>query len=53
MSQEKKFSASDVIANGARTAQFIKGATKTGKTVAAAAKGASAGGVYGAAAVYV
>ncbi len=50
MSQEKKISASDVIANGARTAQFIKGATKTGKTVAAAAKGASAGGVYGAAA---
>lgn len=50
MSQENRISATDVLANGARTAQFIKGAAKTGKTVSAAAKGATAGGVYGAAA---
>lgn len=50
MSNDKRITASDVIANGAKTAQLIKGATKLGKNVAAAAKGASAGGVYGAAA---
>lgn len=45
-----RVSATDVIANSARTAQFIKGAAKTGKNIAAASKGASVGGVYGAAA---
>ncbi|MBR0278238.1 MAG: M23 family metallopeptidase [Clostridia bacterium] len=36
------------LTNAAQTAQAVRGAVKTGKTVAAAAKGAAAGGPYGA-----
>lgn len=38
----------DKLSNAAQTAQAIKGAVKTGKTISAAAKGAAAGGPYGA-----
>ena len=40
--------ASDVIAQGASAAQTVRSAVKTGKAIAGAAKGAAAGGPYGA-----
>lgn len=45
---ENKRSGSDIIARSAQTAHQVKGAIKTGKAIAGAAKGAAAGGPYGA-----
>lgn len=45
--------ASDVIIRGAEAANRIRGAVKTGKAVAGIAKGAAAGGAYGAIAAAV
>lgn len=41
------------LQKGAQAAQMVRGAVKTGKAIAAAAKGAAAGGPYGAAAGFV
>lgn len=48
MGEEKNSSASDALDNGIYNAQIILGAVKTGKSVAGTAKGAAAGGPYGA-----
>ena len=45
---ENKRSGSDILARGAQTAHQVKGAIKTGKAIAGAAKGAAVGGPYGA-----
>lgn len=41
------------LQKGAQTAQAVRGAVKTGKAIAAAAKGAATGGVWGAAAGFL
>lgn len=48
MADENKNGASDVLEKGASAAHTIHGAVKTGKAIAGAAKGAAAGGPYGA-----
>lgn len=45
---EEKSSNSNAVAKGAQAANAVRGAVKTGKAIAAAAKGAAAGGPYGA-----
>ena len=44
--------ASEPLQKGAQAANAVRGAVKTGKAIAAAAKGASAGGLYGAIAAF-
>lgn len=44
---------SEPLQKGAQAAQMVRGAVKTGKALAGAAKGAAAGGPYGAAAGFV
>lgn len=48
MAKENHSSASDMLAKSAHAAERIKGAVKAGKAIAGAAKGAAAGGPYGA-----
>lgn len=48
MAEENKSSAAESLETGANAAQTIRGAIKTGKAVAGFAKGAAAGGPYGA-----
>lgn len=48
MNTQEKNSASEVLEKSAKAAQTIKSAGKTGKAIAGAAKGAAAGGPYGA-----
>ena len=48
MADEQKSGASEVLEKGAAAANAVKGAVKTGKSVAKIAKGAAAGGPYGA-----
>ena len=48
MAEERKNSAAEVVENGASAAHTIKGALKAGKAISGAAKGAAAGGPYGA-----
>lgn len=48
MAEERKNSAADVVETGASAAHTIKGAVKAGKAISGAAKGAAAGGPYGA-----
>lgn len=48
MAEERKNSAAEVVENGASAAHTIKGAIKAGKAISGAAKGAAAGGPYGA-----
>lgn len=48
MTEENKSGASEILEKGASAAQTIHGAIKTGKAVAGIAKGAAAGGPYGA-----
>jgi len=50
MAEQKDNSVLDTIVQSAQTANKIKGAVKTGKTISGAAKGAAVGGPYGAAA---
>ena len=45
--------AAEPLQKGAQAAQMVRGAVKTGKAIAGAAKGAAAGGPYGAAAGFV
>ena len=45
--------AAEPLQKGAQAAQMVRGAVKTGKAIAGAAKGATAGGPYGAAAGFV
>lgn len=52
MAQEKN-PASEPLQKGAQAANAVRGAVKTGKAIAAAAKGAAAGGPYGAVAGFV
>jgi len=53
MAENRQSDASDVIAKGANAAKTIHGAVKTGKAIAGIAKGAAAGGPYGAAAMAI
>lgn len=48
MNEESRNSASETIVKSANTANTIRGAIKTGKAIAGIAKGAAAGGPYGA-----
>jgi murein DD-endopeptidase MepM/ murein hydrolase activator NlpD len=48
MAEEDKGGLSEIAEKSANTAQAIRGAVKTGKAIAAASKGAAAGGPYGA-----
>lgn len=48
MADEQKSGASEVLEKSASAAQAVRGAVKTGKAIAKIAKGAAAGGVYGA-----
>ena len=48
MQDEQKSGASELLEKGASAASLIKGAVKTGKAVSSIAKGAAAGGPYGA-----
>ena len=48
MAEENKNSASEMIEKSANTANTIRGAIRTGKAIAGIAKGAAAGGPYGA-----
>lgn len=48
MDEQNKNGLSDTLEKGASTASTIQGAVKTGKAIAGAAKGAAAGGPYGA-----
>lgn len=48
MQDEHKSGASELLEKGASAASLIKGAAKTGKAVSSIAKGAAAGGPYGA-----
>lgn len=50
MAEENKNGLSEAVEQGAGSAQAIRGAIKTEKAISAAAKGAAAGGPYGAAA---
>ena len=52
MSNNEKNPATEVLEKSAQAAHKIKGAVKTGKAIASAAKGASAGGPYGAIAAF-
>lgn len=45
---EEKSNNSNALAKGAQVASTVRGAVKTGKAIAAASKGAAAGGPYGA-----
>jgi hypothetical protein len=49
MAEEETNGLSDVIHKSASAANAIRGAVKTGKAISGAAKGAAAGGIYGAA----
>jgi len=53
MAEEKGGGAAESLLKGAETANKIRGAVKTGKAIAAASKGAAAGGPYGAAAGFL
>lgn len=53
MAEESKNPVSEPLQKGAQAASAVRGAVKTGKAIAAAAKGAAAGGPYGAAAGFV
>jgi hypothetical protein len=53
MAQDEKNGLSDVVQKGAGAANAIRGAIKTGKAISGAAKGAAAGGIYGAAAGFL
>ncbi len=48
MAETEKHPAAEALETGAQAAQFVRGAVKTGKALAGAAKGAAAGGPYGA-----
>ena len=48
MTEEQKENTSSFLVNGAAAASVVNGAIKTGKAVAKIAKGAAAGGPYGA-----
>ena len=49
MAEDKKVNpVAEPLAKSAQAANYVKGAVKTGKAIAAAAKGAAAGGPYGA-----
>lgn len=48
MAEENKNGLSEAVEQGAGAAQAIRGAIKTGKAISAVAKGAAAGGPYGA-----
>lgn len=48
MAEKKQNPAVEPLQKGAQAANMVRGAVKTGKAVAAAAKGAAAGGPYGA-----
>ena len=48
MDEEKKTGLADAVETGASAAHTIKGAIKAGKAISSAAKGAAAGGPYGA-----
>ena len=50
---EEKNPVSEPLQKGAQAANAIRGAVKTGKAIAGAAKGAAAGGPYGAAAGFI
>ena len=50
MENEQKSGLSQTLETGRTAAHMVRGAIKTGKTVSGAAKGAAAGGPYGAAA---
>ena len=50
MPEDQKSSFSEAVETGASAAHTIRGAIKTGKAISSAAKGAAAGGPYGAAA---
>lgn len=50
MPEDQKRSFSEAVETGASAAHTIRGAIKTGKAISSAAKGAAAGGPYGAAA---
>ena len=52
MSNNEKNPATEVLEKSAQAAHKIKGAVKTGKAIASAAKGAAAGGAYGAIAAF-
>jgi hypothetical protein len=53
MAEEETNGLSDVIHKSASVANAIRGAVKTGKAISGAAKGAAAGGIYGAAAGFL
>ena len=53
MNEDRQSGASELLSKGASAAQAVHGAVKTGKAVAALAKGATAGGPYGAAAMAI
>ena len=53
MAEEEKSGLSDVAQTSASAAHAIRGAVKTGKAISGAAKGAAAGGPYGAAAGFL
>ena len=48
MPEDQKSSFSEAVETGASAAHTIRGAIKTGKAISSAAKGAAAGGPYGA-----
>ena len=48
MPEEKSSQGSSPVEKGAQAANAVRGAVKTGKAIAGAAKGAAAGGPYGA-----
>ena len=48
MPEDQKSSFSEAVETGASAAHTICGAIKTGKAISSAAKGAAAGGPYGA-----
>lgn len=52
MNEKERNPASEVLQKSAQAAHKIKGAVKTGKAIAATAKGAAAGGMYGAIAAF-
>ncbi len=53
MAEENRNSVTEQLQKGAQAAGAVKSAVKTGKAIAAAAKGAAAGGPFGAAAGFV
>ena len=48
MAENKQNPASEPLQKGAQAANMVRGAVKAGKAIAGAAKGAAAGGPYGA-----